>query len=88
MSSPSPESRFHEWESVFTTDSEPMAHFIAGKLHNEGIEARVHQEPAGAALGIMIGLLGKVDVLVRSEDFDRAVAVLEDEDYEEDEEEE
>ena len=81
----SPEPSFHEWESVFSTDSEPTAYFIAGKLHNEGIEARVHKEPAGAALGIMIGLLGKVDVLVRSEDVDRAVAALEDENYEEDE---
>lgn len=81
MSSPDPRSL--QWEAIFTTDNEPIAYFIAGKLHNEGIEARVHKESAGSAFGINVGLLGKVDVLVRSVDFERAVAVLEDEDYEE-----
>jgi hypothetical protein len=92
----SPEPRFQEWESVYTTDNEPTAYIIAGRLQNEGIEARVHKEALGSAYGINVGLLGKVDVLVRSEDFDRASAILEDEDleaendedYEEDEEDE
>ncbi|HLU08664.1 MAG TPA: DUF2007 domain-containing protein [Oceanobacillus sp.] len=79
--------QYQHWESVFTTDNEPIAHFIVGKLQNEGIEARIHKESAGSAYGINIGLLGKVDVLVRSEDVDRAVAFLETEDYEENEEE-
>ena len=81
-------SGFNEWESVFTTDNEPIAHFIAGKLHNEGVEALVRKESAGTAYGINIGLLGKVDVLVRSDDFERAIAVLEDEDLEEEDAEE
>ena len=80
--------QFQHWESVFTTDNEPIAHFIVGKLQNEGIEARIHKESAGSAYGIHVGLLGKVDVLVRTEDVDRAVAVLDDVDYEEEEEEE
>jgi hypothetical protein len=84
----SSEPRFQEWDSVFTTDNEPTAYIIAGKLQNEGIETRVHKESAGSAYGISVGLLGKVDVLVRSEDVDRAIAVLENEDYEEDEDEE
>jgi hypothetical protein len=77
-----PEPQFQQWESVFTTGSEPEAHIIAGKLQNEGIEARIQKESAGTAYGINVGLLGKVDVMVRSEDYERAVAVLEDDDYE------
>lgn len=77
-----PENRFQKWEPIYSTDSEPMAYLIAGKLENEGIAARVHKEPAGSAYGIMVGMLGKVDVLVRAEDFERGMAILEDEDYE------
>jgi hypothetical protein len=87
MSSPKPS--FPDWESIFTTDSEPIAHFILGKLQNEGIEARIHKESVGSAFGINVGLLGKVDVLVRATDFERAMSVLEDdEDYDEDDEDE
>lgn len=74
--------RLQSWEPIYSTDSEPIAYLIAGKLENEGISARVHKEPAGSAYGIVVGMLGKVDVLVRSEDFERAMAVLEDDDYE------
>ena len=67
----------HEWSSVYTTNSEPIAHLIAGKLENEGIQTMVRKESAGSAYGITVGLLGKVDVLVRSEDYERAVALIE-----------
>jgi hypothetical protein len=77
-----PEGRLQSWEPVYSTDSEPAAYMVAGRLENEGITARVHKEPAGSAFGIAVGILGKVDVLVRTEDFERAIAVLEDEDYE------
>lgn len=81
MSTSEPHSQ--QWKSVYTTNSEPLAHLIAGKLENEGIEARVHQEPAGSAYGITVGLLGKVDVLVRSHDYERAVALIAEPDDEE-----
>ena len=76
----SPEQHAPQWKAVFTTDNEPIAYFIAGKLQNVGITALVHKEPAGSAYGISVGLLGKVDVLVRSEDFEQAAAVLEEAD--------
>lgn len=70
----------NQWESVYTTNSEPIAYLIAGKLENEGIKAIVRKESAGSAYGIVVGLLGKVDVLVLSDDFERAAAIIESED--------
>jgi hypothetical protein len=73
----------HQWKSVYTTNSEPIAHLIAGKLENEGIQTIVRKESAGSAYGITVGLLGKVDVLVPSDDYERAVALIAEPDDEE-----
>jgi hypothetical protein len=78
MSSSEPHSP--QWESVYTTNSEPIAYLIAGKLENEGIQAIVRKESAGSAYGIVVGLLGKVDVLVLSDDVERAAEIIGDED--------
>lgn len=65
-----------EWMVVYVADNQPEAHVVAGRLHSMGIEARVHQEPFGSAVGITFGALGEVRVLVLSSDYDRAMAIL------------
>ncbi len=62
---------------VYTTFNAPEAHIVAGRLKSEGIPALVHQAPGANAIGIHIGSLGEVTVLVREEDYWRAIAILE-----------
>ena len=73
---PASEPHVHQWKSVYTTNSEPIAYLIAGKLENEGIQAVIRKESAGSAYGIVVGLLGKVDVLVPADDAERALDII------------
>lgn len=65
-----------EWKVVLATNNPMEAEVVAGRLKTEGIEAHIHQEPAGQALGLTMGLLGEVQVLVSESDYEAAVAVL------------
>ncbi len=66
-----------QWMVVHATDNLSEAHIIAGRLKNEGIPSWVHQQPGASGLGITIGLFGEVRVLVNTEDYERAVQILE-----------
>ncbi len=65
------------WMVAYIASSEPEAYIVAGRLESEGIQAFVHQEPAGRAYGLTVGPLGEVKVLVLPEDYDTALAILE-----------
>jgi hypothetical protein len=65
------------WIIVATTAGVLEAQMIAGRLESLGIPAFVSYEPAGAALGLSVGALGRADVLVPEEYFERAAALLE-----------
>lgn len=67
----------NEFMVVYVAGSDPEAHIVAGRLQSEGIQSWVHQEPVGSAYGITVGPLGEVRVLVRSDDYQRALAILE-----------
>ena len=69
---------------VYVASSEPEAYIVAGRLQSEGIPAFVHQEPVGRAYGFSVGPLGEVKVLVNPEDYDQALVILEDDQYESD----
>lgn len=66
-----------QWMVVYTTFNSPEAHIVAGRLESEGIPALVHQAPGASAIGIHIGSLGEVTVLVREDDYWKALAILE-----------
>ena len=68
---------------VYETPVETEAHIVAGRLNVEGIQAIVYRQPGAAALGITIGRLGSITVLVHPPDYERALAVLEPDEYEE-----
>jgi hypothetical protein len=70
----------HEFIVVYSAFNVTEAHIVAGRLQSEGIRAWVHQEPAGSALGINVGILGEVRVLVRDDDYEAAIRILEDDD--------
>lgn len=63
---------------VYVTNSDFDARVVAGLLETAGIPVIVQQEPAGSALGITVGLLGEVKVVVRPEDYERALDILDD----------
>jgi hypothetical protein len=75
------------WMVVYVAYSEPEAYVVKGRLESEGIGAFVHQEPIGRAYGLTVGPLGEVKVLVRAEEYDQALAILE-EDIDEDDDDE
>jgi hypothetical protein len=66
-----------QWMVVYTAFNSPEAHIVAGRLESEGIPAMVNQAPGANAIGIHIGSLGEVTVLVREEDYWRALMILE-----------
>jgi hypothetical protein len=65
-----------QWMVVYTTFNSPEAHIVAGRLESEGIPAFVHQAPGANAIGIHIGSLGEVTVVVREEDYWKALMIL------------
>jgi hypothetical protein len=71
-----PSGQFPAWMVVYTTYNAPEAHIVAGRLQSEGVKAWVHQEPFGSAMGITFGQLGEVRVVVNAEDYDTALAIL------------
>ena len=70
----------NEFMVVYVAGSDPEAHNVAGRLQSEGVPTWVHQEPVGSAYGITVGPLGEGRVLVRSDDYERALAILEQDD--------
>ena len=64
------------WEVVTTAHGLSEAAIIRGRLETEGIPARVHQEPAGTAIGLTVGLLGEVKVLVPAPLVESALQIL------------
>lgn len=69
-----------EWKVILTTSNPMEAEVVAGRLKAVGLKARTHQEPAGEALGLNMGLLGAIQVLVSAADYGAALAMLEMED--------
>ena len=72
-----------EWIIVYITNYDPEAHVVAGRLNHEGIETIIHQEPGASAIGISIGTYGEVKVLVRNQDYEDAIDILEPEEPDE-----
>jgi hypothetical protein len=64
------------WQVVAVAQGLAEAAIIRGRLESEGILARVQQEPAGAAIGLTVGLLGQVKVLVPEPLVDAALELL------------
>jgi hypothetical protein len=52
------------WEVVARTSGITQASILAGRLRAEGIAARVWQEGAGQAIGLVVGILGTGNVAV------------------------
>jgi hypothetical protein len=65
-----------EWLTVYVTDNTADAHIVAGRLQHEGIPSWVNEPIGRSALMLTVGSLGEVTVLVRPEDYERALAVL------------
>jgi hypothetical protein len=64
------------WEVVAIAQGLAQAAIIRGRLESEGIPARVHQEPAGVALGLIVGPLGEARVLVPEPLVEQALEIL------------
>ena len=64
------------WEVVAVVNGLAEAAIIQGRLESEGIPARVHQEPAGVAIGLTVGLLGQAKVLVPEPLVETALDIL------------
>ena len=69
-----------DWRAVYVTHNIQDAYIVAGRLESEGITTFIHRVAGAAALGIFIGTLGEISVLVRPQDYKRALDILEPED--------
>lgn len=67
-----------KWEIVAEIFGEIEAEIIRGLLEAGGIEVFLNQEGAGRAYGINVGSMGKVQVMVRSQQFELARQILDD----------
>jgi hypothetical protein len=70
------ENAMFDWKIVAEAANEAEAYIIVGRLAQDDIKAWVQQEPAGSAIGITVGALGEVNVMVSAEDYERAKALL------------
>jgi Putative prokaryotic signal transducing protein len=70
------------WMVVLETIDIAEAHIVAGRLRAEGIHAWVHQEPGASAIGITVGVLGRIHVLVNAADYAAAVRILDEDEAE------
>jgi hypothetical protein len=64
------------WGVVAVVNGLAQAAILQGRLQTEGIPARVHQEPAGVALGLTVGALGEAEVLVPEPLVEEALRIL------------
>lgn len=67
----------NEWMVVYVTHAQTDAHIVAGRLHHEGIPAMVDHAIGAQSIGITIGNMGEVRVLVRPQDYETALDILE-----------
>jgi hypothetical protein len=54
----------NKFVTVYTTNGDPEAHIIKGKLETEGIPVLLKYESAGRVFGITIDGLGEIQVQV------------------------
>ncbi len=64
------------WETVAVAQGLAEAAIISGRLESEGLPTRVHQEPAGVAIGLTVGRLGEAQVLVPAPLLEQARGIL------------
>ena len=67
-----------QWAVVDEVDGPFHADMIRGLLEAQGISVLVSKPGAGVAIGITLGLLGRVQILVPSGDLERARQVVSD----------
>ena len=67
-----------KWEVVAEVYGDLEAEIIRGLLQAEGILVTLSKEGAGQALGLQIGALGEVQVLVSTENVDKARLIVDD----------
>ena len=70
-----------EWRIVYSTNDLIDAHLQAGRLEVESIPVMVQGQPGASAFGITVGHFGEIHVLVRPEDYEMALDILEPEEY-------
>ena len=66
------------WVVVLTVFEPVQATLATARLRDEGIPARTRQEAASAALPVGLGILGRIDVLVPGSMVEKALAILDD----------
>jgi hypothetical protein len=70
-----------EWVIVREISGELIAEAIRGLLESQGIQVFLNQEGAGKAYGLNVGPLGITQILVPSEQVEKAQVILNDYDH-------
>lgn len=66
----------NDWVTIAYTHDRMEAESISALLRSEDIPVFIKQEGAGRAIGLTVGILGKIEVMVSSEHADLAISLL------------
>ncbi|HAE60570.1 MAG TPA: hypothetical protein DCG54_13970 [Anaerolineae bacterium] len=66
----------HTWKTLLELYDPAEAEIIKAALEAQGLVVELFKESAGTVYGLTVGMLGKIEVAVHSEDFAAAQAWL------------
>jgi hypothetical protein len=66
----------HQWVSIAKDLGDLQAEILRGLLEAQEIPVLLFREGAGRAIGLMIGLLGEVEIMVPDKYRDEAISIL------------
>jgi altronate dehydratase len=66
----------HTWKTLLELHDPAEAEIIKAALEARGLVVELFKESAGTVYGLTVGMLGKIEIAVRSEDFAAAQAWL------------
>ncbi len=66
-----------KWVPVFKAAGLPQAYIVKGRLESFGIPVKLSYEAIGKIYGITVDGLGEVSILVRQDDLEEALQLLE-----------
>ena len=65
-----------QWQVVYEATDPFNAEIVRGLLESQSIRVHLSQDGAGRAIGFTVGPMGTVEILVPSEDYEKAKALL------------
>ena len=66
-----------KWKTLLELFDPAEAEIIKAALESQGLTVELFKEAAGTVYGLNVGMLGRIEIAVHADDFERAQAWLE-----------